>query len=365
MNRILTVALAGSLSSIQLFGMARGGAGLLAEYDSNVFGDYWGGGSPNATAYLDLALDHDLGHGGLAVGADYYGDVKAYLHYQDDDQSDHEFRLLIWRNAGRDGFVGAGAGLEYSLNGPERGYFDSRYLYGTAEGKFYLLPPLLARFSAAYGNQDHPHLQEYDCRRASGELSATVFLPSRTSVSLVGNARWYGYTPGPDSQKVPESILHLDPGIRLTQSLTARLGLSVEYSGTINRVSTAGQVYQPDTLLFQVHDYSDYRGGTAGTKLTAMLRKATVAVRAGYQFRDYTTLFAFELPRSDTFSMAARLATTALRRDRIETLGVEAGFPLSPNIRTRIGLEFLDHGSNDALFDYHRTITSAGLEYRF
>lgn len=365
MRKSLLAFLVLVFSSVVSMGLAHGGAGLMAEYDSNVFGDYWGGGGLNGTVYLDMEFDKDLGFGGLVLGADYKGDFSTYLQYQDINQSDHDLRLLLWKKAGQHGFLAGGAGMEYGINGAGRRYYDNRFTYGVVEGKGYVLPGLLARFSAAYGTQAYPNLPEYDCRRFSGELSATAFLPSRTSVSVGGNARWYGYAPGADSLTVPGSITHLEPGIRLTQTLTPGLGLAVEYFGSINRVAGAGALYQPDTLMARVNEYSDYRGGVSGAKLTGRIHDITATARAGYQLRDYVSLMAFALPQTDTSSLAARQATGSLRRDRVTTLGLEVRFPLPLAVQAKAGLEYIDHGSNDALFNYYRTIISAGLEYAF
>lgn len=337
----------------------------MAEYDSNVFGDYWGGGSLNATAYLDIGIDAQLGMGGLALGADYNGDFSTYLQYQDMSQSDHDLRLLLWRGVGDDGFLSLGGGMEYGINGQGRSYYDSRYPYGYVEAKVYPWPSFLTKLSAQMGRQSYPHLPKYDADRISGELSASLFLPTRTSLSIGGSARHYSYRPGGDSLSVPEAITHLEPGLRLTQNLTSGLGLSVEYFGLINRVSTISKAYHPDTLLVQVSDYSDYRGGAAGARITARIGAATAAARAGYRFLNYTELEAFARPAADTSSLASRLPTGELRRDRIATLGLDIRHPLSPSVGARAGLEFIDNSSNDGLFDYYRTIMSLGLEYDF
>ncbi len=347
------------------YGAASGGLGLLAEYDSNVFGDYWGGGSLNAAAYLDLSFDADLGLGGLALGADYKGDFSTYLQYRDMDQSDHDLRLLIWGSAGKEGYLALGGGMEYGANGQGRLYYDNRYAYGVAEGKVYFWPSFLMRFSAQAGPQTYPHLPKYDCDRFCGEFSASLFLPSRTSVTAGGQARRFGYSPGADSLEVPKTVYHVEPGIRMTQALAGNLGISVEYFGLINKVSTASSLYSPDTLLIQVEDYSDYRGGTAGAKLTARLGRATASAGAGYRFLGYTWLRAFELPPSETSSLAGRRPTGSLRRDRAANFRLEANLSLSPSVGARAALEYQDHWSNDPLFDYYRTILSLGLEYDF
>lgn len=365
MKKLLLAFLSVAVLSGGAPGAARGGLGLLAEYDSNVFGDYWGGGGLNGTAYLDLGFDQDLGLGGLALGADYKGDFSTYLQYRDISQSDHDLRLLLWKSAGREGFVAAGPGLEYGINGQGRSYYDNRFVYGAAEGKAYLMPALMLRLAAAYGSQAYPNLPEYDCNRFNGEVSLAAFLPTRTSLTLGGNARWYGYSPGGDSLRVPGSIAHLEPGIRVTQQLASGLGLAVEYFGVINRVFTTQPEYRPDTLLAQVFDYSDHRGGIAGIRLTAKAAGFTAVARSGYQLRSYTSLEAFSLPQTDTASLAARQTSGSLRRDRVSTLGLEVKFPISPQVRAKAGLEYVDHGSNDALFDYYRTMVSAGLEYAF
>lgn len=352
-------------SPVFALGLAEGGVGLLAEYDSNVFGDYWGGGSLNATAYLDLGLDADLGVWGLAIGADYKGDFSTYLQYQDMDQSDHDLRMLVWGSVGKNGYLALGGGMELGVNGQGRMSYDNRYAYGMAEGKVYLGPPLLARFTAQMGPQTYPHLPKYDCDRLSAELSASLFLPSRTSVSAGGLARRFGYRPGADTFQVPETVYHLEPGVRLTQTLAENLGLSVEYFGLINKVSTASALYSPDTMLIQVEDYSDYRGGAAGARLTARIGRATAVASGAYRFLDYTGLQAFELPPSDTSSLASRRQTGTLRQDRLSIVKLEASLPLSPAVGARAGLEYSSHRSNDPLFDYYRTILSLGLEYDF
>lgn len=346
-------------------GVAEGGIGLLAEYDSNVFGDYWGGGSLNATAYLDLGIDAELGVGGLFFGADYQGDFSTYLQYQNMSQSDHDLRLLIWRKAGGEGYMALGGGMEHGVNGQGRFYYDSRYTYGAAEGKAYLSPSFLARFSAQMGRQTYPHLPQYDCRRLSGEISAAVFLPTRTSLAAGALARRFGYTPGADSLEVPSSVSHFEPGIRLTQTLASGLGLAVEYFGLINRVSTAAELYIPDTLLIRVNDYSDYRGGVAGARLTAKIGSTTAVASVGHRFLDYSRLKAFALPTSDTSSLTVRQPTGDLRRDRVSTLGLEASLSISPHVVAKAGLEYIGHRSNDPLFDYYRTIGSLGMEYVF
>lgn len=360
---VLPLALA--VISARASGLARGGVGLLAEYDSNVFGDYWGGGSLNGTAYFDLGLDFDLGFWGLVCGFDYTGDFSTYLQYRDLSQSDHELGLLLWRDADKNGYLAGGGGVEYGVNGPGRNYYNNRFLFGQSEGKIYFSPELLARFSIKLGKQAYFNLPEYECLRFSGELSASAFFPSRTSLTLGGNARWYGYSPGAESLRVPVAIIHLEPGVRATQHLAAGLGLAVEYFGVINRVSTTGPEYQPDTLLTQVFDYSDYRGGSAGCRLTLKAGGAVAAAKARYQFRKFTSLEAFALPSTDTSSLALRQPSGSLRQDKEASFSLEAAFPLAPSVRARAGLEFLDHWSNDPLFDYYRTIASAGLEYDF
>jgi hypothetical protein len=348
-----------------VFGAAAGGMGLLAEYDSNVFGDYWGGGSLNANAYLTLGLDADLGLWGLAIGADYTGDFSTYLQYRDMGQSDHDLRLLLWDSAGKEGYLALGGGMEYGANGQGRLYYNNLFTYGATEGKLYLWPAFLARFSAQLGSQKYPHFPKYDCDRFSGEFSASLFLPSRTSVSVGGQARRFGYSPGADSLKVPKTVHHFEPGVWLTQTLANSLGLSVEYFGLINKVSTASALYTPDTLLIQVEDYSDYRGGAAGARLTARIGKATATASAVYRFLDYTGLGAFELPPADTSSLASRRTTGILRQDRVTSFKLETSLPLSPAVGAKAGLEYKDHWSNDPLFDYYRTILSLGLEYVF
>ncbi len=344
-------------------GLAHGGVGLLVEYDNNVFGDYWGGSSLKSTAYLDLGLDRSLGLWGLVLRADYKGDFNTYLQYPDMGQSDHDLSLLLWRAAGEDGYLAWGGGMEYMANGAGRVFCDSRYLYGAAEGKLYLGPSLLARFSAQYGPQTYLQLSEYDCQRLSGDLSASLFFPSRTSVSIRGLAKRYIYLQGTDSLKLPRDIYHIEPGLILTQALAPNLGLSVEYSGLINKISTAAASYHPDTLLLSVEDYWDYRGGRARARLTARGRRAGLVLGAGWRFLDYTDLAAYESPGPDTISLARRRSTADRRWDRVRDIVLDQEIPWRPSLKFEAGLEYMDHRSNDLLFDYRRIVLGLGLKY--
>lgn len=164
-----------------LLAQIKGNVGLTGEYDSNAYNDSYGGGTMVGTAYLDLTTDIDLKLAGMLLGADYSGSYSAYLSYLGINQNDHLLKMILWRELGKDGFMGLGAAYGFQLNAADRSAYDTNNFKIIGDTKIYLAQPVLLKVDGALGRYQYKNLSKYDFNQsiANGSLKFFPSFPDR------------------------------------------------------------------------------------------------------------------------------------------------------------------------------------------
>ena len=352
-----------------LLAQIKGNVGLTGEYDSNAYNDSYGGGTMVGTAYLDLTTDIDLKLAGMLLGADYSGSYSAYLSYLGINQNDHLLKMILWRELGKDGFMGLGAAYGFQLNAADRSAYDTNNFKIIGETKVYLAQTVLLKTDGALGRYQYKNLPQYDFDQSIANVSLTLFLSSRTGLTVLAGYKKYDFSSLSADSQVPEKITNLSPGCRASQGFGSNVGLSLEYSYLTNEVTTANSYYMPDTLLSEVNDYFDYSGGRVEAKITLKLDPVgKLALWSNYTSRSYTQLNAFSLPAADNASILTRQNLGAARLDQETIVGIDYTAPLSEGANGMdlgVGVNYVNNSSNDELYNYKKLLVYAGLNYNF
>jgi hypothetical protein len=348
------------------WGQIGGTAGGWADYNSNAFNDALGGGTLTMGAFLDLAADRRLGDSPLSLSADYSGSFSAYLSYFGRSHNDHWADALLVVDIGESGYLAAGGSFDLQSNSPDRQFYDNNSVNGMLETRVYLAAPLLLRLEASAGQTSFSYFADYDYRSADATGSLSLFLPSMTSLIPQVTFSNKNYISENDTL-APQKITYLNPSFGFTQSLSRTAGLALTAGYQQNKV-TADSFYMPDTLLREVAEYFDYKGGRFEGKVTIMMPNQLVFF-ATFNNKDFSTLYAYKKAATDTSSPFTRISSGNLRRDRTTEFGTELTMTTSETQEGKsnlvLGGSYLINSSNDPYYDYSRFLISAIIEYSF
>lgn len=345
-----------------------GAAGAWADYNSNAFSDASGGGTLTLGAFLDLAADQTLGTSLLSLSGDYSGSYSAYLSYLGRSHNDHLVDALLVLNVGENGYAGLGGSFETQLNSDDRKYYDNASPSAILETKIYLASSLLMKFDGTVGKTVFSYFNDYDFNNTEITGSLSLFLPSKTALIGMVEFNRKNYLSDNDTL-APHNITFLSPRIKITQSLGQKAGLALSFGTQQNKV-VADSFYMPDTLLREVAEYFDYRGNRLEAQLTFLTYDGNkIVAYAGYNNKDFSSLYAYQKAGSDTSSPFSRAKSDNLRKDASTELGLEITLDLdwseAKNTRLMLGGNYLINSSNDPYYDFSRLLFSATIEYGF